>query len=1046
MKSMKEGELVGEERFGADEMVIFIAPPEQLQCAKNNGRGWRCKRWRIHSKKYCEFHFMRLQFHKNKNNRRKQTKSLHFNQNFSLVTRSERKRKRKRGHQQENEDEEEEKSICISEKEVGNDGEVEPWSARTRSAKIAAQKLENAPIPNGKEDENVNVNGGKNEAFSKKKTRAVNISAEKEVEVINENIPTKHNGLAKKIKQQGHEREGGCCHQCHRFKKRVLLCRNCQRKRYCDFCIKTWYPQLSEELIAESCPFCRKTCNCKPCLRSSQLMKDVKNSGMPLNKDKRVKHLKYLISLLYPFLKQFHEEQMKEIELEAKNQGLPLLEIEVRQAVSNDYERLYCNNCKTSIVDLHRVCPKCSYELCLTCCSEIRGKCLRGGDKMVQRYYNRGKDYLHGGEPLPLLLDKKKSKTSSRKRIKLLSKWQVKGNDDIPCPVEILGGCGHEHLELKCMLPANWVSMLKIKAERLVKFHKLEDALGTLRGHCSCLKFDNEIGIVNEAIRLSASREYCSDNYLYSPSGKDIQQGDLEHFRWHWIKGEPVIVRNVLELTSGLSWEPMVMWRALRDVSKKDSSNVNVELNIHKFFNGYLKGYAHSNSWPRLLKLKDWPPSNLFEELLPRHCAEFFNALPFLEYTNPFSGILNVASKLPANSLKPDLGPKTYIAYGFVEELGRGDSVTKLHCDMSDAVNVLMHTAEVTLTSEKLADIETLKKRHISQDQVELYGRDKDSYLPLKERVDVNFLLKGAKPPKRKNETSKKKVKSCQSSDSMSRLLIKTSELRSEKESKMDKNSNRRIDENHTSDTSFSNMHSLNGTDKDSCLLFKEQVAVDVMVGAVKSTTQKSTTRKKKVKSCRRLFQNEEEPKVDESYVKMDEAHSDKAIDACSTNEASLKDAVCGDSGCVYDATEASRGGAVWDIFRREDVPKLEEYLRKHHREFRHVYSSPVDQVVHPVHDQTFYLSMHHKRMLKEEFGVEPWTFVQKLGEAVFIPAGCPHQVRNVKSCIKVALDFVSPENINECIRLTEEFRVLPHKHRAKEDKLEVNYFVTLFC
>lgn len=29
--------------------------------------------------------------------------------------------------------------------------------------------------------------------------------------------------------------------------------------------------------------------------------------------------------------------------------------------------------------------------------------------------------------------------------------------------------------------------------------------------------------------------------------------------------------------------------------------------------------------------------------------------------------------------------------------------------------------------------------------------------------------------------------------------------------------------------------------------------------------------------------------------------------------------------------------------------------------------------------------------------GVEPWTFVQELGEAIFIPAGCPHQVRNLK-------------------------------------------------
>ncbi|MCH86200.1 lysine-specific demethylase 3B, partial [Trifolium medium] len=45
-------------------------------------------------------------------------------------------------------------------------------------------------------------------------------------------------------------------------------------------------------------------------------------------------------------------------------------------------------------------------------------------------------------------------------------------------------------------------------------------------------------------------------------------------------------------------------------------------------------------------------------------------------------------------------------------------------------------------------------------------------------------------------------------------------------------------------------------------------------------------------------------------------------------------------------------------------------------------------------------------------------------------------------SCAKVALDFVSPENVCECIRLTEEIRKLPVNHSSAEDNLEVKKMI----
>lgn len=47
-------------------------------------------------------------------------------------------------------------------------------------------------------------------------------------------------------------------------------------------------------------------------------------------------------------------------------------------------------------------------------------------------------------------------------------------------------------------------------------------------------------------------------------------------------------------------------------------------------------------------------------------------------------------------------------------------------------------------------------------------------------------------------------------------------------------------------------------------------------------------------------------------------------------------------------------------------------------------------------------------------------------------------QVRNIHNCIKIAEDFVSPENLEWCFYQTEEFRHLSDTHSNHEDKLQI--------
>jgi lysine-specific demethylase 3 len=224
----------------------------------------------------------------------------------------------------------------------------------------------------------------------------------------------------------------------------------------------------------------------------------------------------------------------------------------------------FCSdNCKTSIFDFHRSCPRCSFDLCLTCCREIRDGNLQGGEEeVIMQYIDRGLDYLFGENGKEVKLP---SETSPMDHKKSKSGWEAKEDGRVPCPPEDRGGCGHGILELKCMFSEDLVAGLVQKAEEIARIYKLMDVAATPIQCCLCFNSVGEVDLGNDKLRKAASRE-DSDNYLYCPRAQDIQHGDLKHFQWHWSRAEPVIVSNVLESASGLSWEPLVMWRAFRQI------------------------------------------------------------------------------------------------------------------------------------------------------------------------------------------------------------------------------------------------------------------------------------------------------------------------------------------------------------------------------------------------------------------------------------------------------------------------------------------------
>jgi len=174
---------------------------------------------------------------------------------------------------------------------------------------------------------------------------------------------------------------------------------------------------------------------------------------------------------------------------------------------------------------------------------------------MKFQYKNRGDEYMHGGDPLPITYD-----TSNLEgNVEIFTKWNVNGDGSVECAPKELGGCGGCVMELKRILPNGRISKLVTKAHRMKKHF------------CKVEKQKNV-----EKERISSCMN-CHD--INCPMSSYLIEKKLFKFQKYWRNGEPVLISDVLIKGTGLSWEPMVTWRALyvnssSSVSSDDNSNV----------------------------------------------------------------------------------------------------------------------------------------------------------------------------------------------------------------------------------------------------------------------------------------------------------------------------------------------------------------------------------------------------------------------------------------------------------------------------------------
>lgn len=226
---------------------------------------------------------------------------------------------------------------------------------------------------------------------------------------------------------------------------------------------------------------------------------------------------------------------------------------------------------------------------------------------------------------------------------------------------------------------------------------------------------------------------------------------------------------------------------------------------------------------------------------------------------------------------------------------------------------MLTHAKEVTLEPQQLSTIEELQKKHARQDKMEMLGNTERSH-----KMEGELL-------ESENGVTKLNKRSCSSGviESHSRTDVKEPEA--------------------------SNLG--NGNSLDTELVAKatgDLLMLEQKGGAVEeSFSEANFTNKSSSKSglpVATMSNHESKILTDNQQNLLEASKAGESGQHKEFEKEESKNAYM--HGIMSDSFQNTEGAALWDIFRREDIPKLEEYIRRHFKEFRHIFGKQLSQVI----------------------------------------------------------------------------------------------------